>query len=55
MKIQCNVQELGLLVRACECNIISDTCSGCLFYGLCKGVDHVIEGIEDICEIVTEG
>jgi hypothetical protein len=53
MKIQCNVKELGLLVRACECNIISDTCKGCLFLGLCKERD--IEGIEDLCEIVTEG
>lgn len=53
MKVQCTKKELALLVRNCECNIISDTCKGCLFAGLCKEGD--IEGIEDICEIVTEG
>ena len=53
MKIQCTMKELALLVRSCECNVISDTCKGCLFLGLCQGGS--IEGVEDICEIVTEG
>jgi hypothetical protein len=56
MKIVCNKKEFSLLVRACECNIISETCRGCLFFGLCKGSeDDVVDGIEDICEISVEG
>lgn len=55
MKIVCSKQEFALMVRACECNLISDTCNGCLFYGLCKSLDTGVEGIEDICEISVEG
>ena len=54
MKILCSKKELSLLVRGCECNIISETCTGCLFLGLCRDPDTDIEGVEDICEIVTE-
>ena len=55
MKIICGKDEFALLIRACECNIISDTCAGCLFKGLCGETeyDH-IKGIEDICEISSE-
>lgn len=54
MKIVCNKNEFALLVRACECNIISDTCNGCLFFGLCCAPEAAIDGVEEICEISDE-
>ena len=59
MKILCDKAEFALLVRECQrCEAMED-CHGCLFVGLCSAAGEdtpsIMTGIEDICEIVTEG
>ena len=60
MKILCDKDEFALLVRECQMCESQDACRGCFFTGLCSAVEneegmYAMSGIEDICEIVTEG
>lgn len=58
MKIVCDKHEFSMLVRCCLWNGAFGDCTVCLASGLCRNgsaaEEGVINGIEDICEIVNE-
>lgn len=58
MKIVCDKHEFSTLVRFCQWSEEYGHCTYCLFFGLCRNGSAndkgIINGIEDICEIVNE-